>query len=203
MMNLYLIRHGETEWNHLRRMQGQMDIPLNEYGIELAEMTAEGMKAIPFERIFCSPLIRAKKTAEIIENGRGITVEADDRLKEIAFGLGEGSNINETKANPDHPMHNFFEHPEAYIPLEGGETFEQVQKRGLEFIKEVILPLEGQVENVAIVAHAAIIRSIMVAVLERPWKDFWGGPYYKNCCVCMIKVRDGRLTAMEEAKVFY
>lgn len=202
-MNLYLVRHGETEWNHLRKMQGQMDIPLNEYGIELAEMTAEGMKDIKFDRVFASPLIRAKKTAEIIAANSGVPVETDDRLKEIAFGDGEGSNINEAKANPEHPMHNFFIHPDKYVPLNGGETYQQVQDRGLEFIRDVVAPLEGTVENVAIVAHACIIRSIMMEVKDREWKDFWGGVYYKNCCVCILKCRDGRLTALEEAKVYY
>ena len=202
-MKLYLVRHGETEWNHQRKMQGQTDIPLNEYGIEIAKMTAEGMKAIPFDKIYSSPLIRAKKTAEIIEEGRGIGVETDDRLKEIAFGKGEGSNINETKADPDHRMHNFFMHPEQYVPAEGGETFEEVQERGFDFIKEKILPLEEQAEHVAVVAHAAFIRSIMIEIMGRSWEDFWGGPYYKNCCVCEIEIRDGKMTALEEGKVYY
>ena len=202
-MKLYLIRHGETEWNHLRKMQGQMDIPLNEYGIELAEQTAEGMKDIKFDRIFASPLIRAQKTAEYIAANSGIEVETDDRLKEINFGEGEGSNINEVKADPGHPLHNFFVHPDHFVPMEGGESFEQVQTRGLDFIKEVVCPLEGKAENVAIVAHAAIIRSIMLKVKGREWKEFWGGVYYRNCCVCELYVRDGRLTVLEEAKVYY
>ena len=180
-----------------------MDIPLNEYGIELAEMTAEGMKDIKFDRVFASPLIRAKKTAEIIAANSGVPVETDDRLKEIAFGDGEGSNINEAKANPEHPMHNFFIHPDKYVPLNGGETYQQVQDRGLEFIRDVVAPLEGTVENVVIVAHACIIRSIMMEVKDREWKDFWGGPYYRNCCVCIVKCRDGRLTALEEGKIYY
>ena len=153
-MKIYLIRHGETEWNHLRKMQGQMDIPLNEYGIELAEKTAEGMKDIKFDRIFASPLVRAKKTAEIIAANSCVEVETDDRLKEINFGEGEGSDINEVKADSSHPLHNFFIHPEQFVPMEGGENFAQVQKRGLEFLKEVVFPLEGSVENVAVVAHA-------------------------------------------------
>jgi len=202
-MIIYLIRHGETEWNHLRKMQGQMDIPLNEYGIELAEKTAEGMKDIKFDRIFASPLVRAKKTAEIIAVNSGIEVETDDRLKEINFGEGEGSDINEVKAHPSHPLHNFFIHPDQFVPMDGGETFAQVQKRGLEFLKEVVFPLEGSVENVAVVAHAAIIRSIMLHVKDRELKDFWGGVYYQNCCVCEVECQDGRMTALEEAKVYY
>ena len=87
--------------------------------------------------------------------------------------------------------------------MEGGETFAQVQKRGLTFLKEVVFPLEGSVENVAVVAHAAIIRSIMLHVKDRALKDFWGGVYYKNCCVCEVECQDGRMTALEEAKVYY
>jgi len=202
-MKLYLVRHGETEWNHLRKMQGQMDIPLNEYGIELAEKTAEGMKEIKFDRIFASPLVRARKTAEYLAGNCGLEVETDDRLKEINFGEGEGSNINEVKEAPSHPLHNFFIHPDQFVPMEGGETFLEVQERGLHFLKEVVLPLEGTVENVAVVAHAAIIRSIMLHVVGRELKDFWGGVYYKNCCVCIIDVKDGQMTALEEAKVYY
>ncbi|MBE5955467.1 MAG: histidine phosphatase family protein [Lachnospiraceae bacterium] len=202
-MKLYLVRHGETEWNHLRKMQGQMDIPLNEYGIELAEKTAEGMKDIKFDRIFASPLVRAKKTAEFIAENNHIDVETDDRLKEINFGEGEGSDINQAKADASHPLHNFFIHPEQFVPMEGGETFFEVQARGLNFLKEEVLPLEGTVENVAVVAHAAIIRSIMLHVVGRELKDFWGGIYYKNCCVCIIEVKGGQMTALEEAKVYY
>ena len=65
-MQIYLIRHGETDWNKANRIQGQVDIPLNDYGIRLAEETAEALKDVPFEAIFCSPYDRARKTADII-----------------------------------------------------------------------------------------------------------------------------------------
>ena len=82
------------------------------------------------------------------------------------------------KEDPSHPLHNFFIHPDQFVPMEGGESFQQVQARGLEFIREAVLPLEGEVENVAVVAHAAIISSIMLFVKERALADFWGGVYY-------------------------
>lgn len=69
-MDIYLIRHGETDWNRMKKLQGTTDIPLNAYGIELAEKTAEGLKDVPFDRIYTSPLIRARKTAEIIRGDR-------------------------------------------------------------------------------------------------------------------------------------
>ena len=65
-MKLYLIRHGETDYNKMKRNQGQIDIPLNEYGRELAEKTREGLAEVPFDLCLCSPLSRARETAEII-----------------------------------------------------------------------------------------------------------------------------------------
>lgn len=92
-MDIYLIRHGETDWNRMKKLQGTTDIPLNAYGIELAEKTAEGLKDVPFDRIYTSPLIRARKTAEIIRGDRPIEIIETDGLKEISFGDYEDSAI--------------------------------------------------------------------------------------------------------------
>lgn len=60
-MKLYLIRHGETDYNKMKRNQGQIDIPLNEYGRELARKTREGLAEVPFDLCLCSPLSRARR----------------------------------------------------------------------------------------------------------------------------------------------
>ena len=65
-MKIYLVRHGETDWNQAGLLQGQTDIALNAQGLEQAHDAAERLKKVPFEIAFCSPLIRAKRTAEII-----------------------------------------------------------------------------------------------------------------------------------------
>ena len=65
-MRLYALRHGETSWNVQRRFQGQSDIPLNDKGILLAELTGEGLANIPFDLAFTSPLCRARQTAELV-----------------------------------------------------------------------------------------------------------------------------------------
>ena len=62
-MKLYIIRHGETEWNVKRRFQGRSDIPLNEEGRRLARITSEALRSVPFTRIYTSPLKRAYETA--------------------------------------------------------------------------------------------------------------------------------------------
>ncbi len=69
-MDIYLIRHGETDWNKTKRLQGVTDIPLNACGIELAEKTAEGLKDVPFDRIYTSPLIVQRRRQRLsVETG--------------------------------------------------------------------------------------------------------------------------------------
>ena len=73
-MKLYLVRHGETDWNKVKRIQGQVDIPLNQFGKRLAEETAEGLRDIPFDLCISSPLSRAHETARIILYGKDIPI---------------------------------------------------------------------------------------------------------------------------------
>ena len=83
-MKLYLIRHGETDYNRNRRIQGQCDIPLNDYGRKLAYQTAEGLRDVPFDAVFTSPLVRAKETARIVMGERKLPFFEDDRIAEIS-----------------------------------------------------------------------------------------------------------------------
>ena len=69
-MKIYLVRHGETSWNIGRKVQGQTDIPLNETGVRQAEKVREELKDEVFDVCYCSPLMRARRTAEIATDGR-------------------------------------------------------------------------------------------------------------------------------------
>ena len=116
-MKIYLVRHGETEWNKEYRLQGQADTQLNDYGRELAQITAEALKDIPFDVIFHSPLSRAKETAYILKRDRKIEIIGDERLREMSFGIAEGCNIREIKDNPQDPMYNFLKFPDRRYRL--------------------------------------------------------------------------------------
>ena len=85
-MKIYLVRHGETGWNRIHKLQGQSDIELNDVGRELAEETAEGLKDIDFGLIYSSPLNRAYETALILRRDRQQEILTDKRLLEINFG---------------------------------------------------------------------------------------------------------------------
>lgn len=201
-MLIYLMRHGETDWNKERRLQGQSDIPLNEYGIELAAKTAEAMAEIPFDMAFCSPLERAEKTARIILGERNTPLYADSRLMEINFGSKEGICFDTAKQNPEDPLHHFFCSPDRYVPEEGAESFEQAVERGNRFFQEKIFPLEGSCEAVLIVAHGAFNRSFLNAVLGIPLKDFWRVAL-PNCAVSILNLEKGELKVLEESRIYY
>ncbi len=201
-MKIYLMRHGETDWNKSRRLQGQSDIPLNAFGVELAEKTAEGLKDVDFDMAFSSPLERAFMTAKIVMGERPVPVITDRRLMEINFGEGEGQVIATAKQDPDHPMHNFLCRPEAYVPLRGGETFDQVRERGAAFLREQILPREGDYGNVLIVAHGAFLRTMLTKIAGISDKEFWTISL-PNCGVWVLSLDNGVFSILLRGWVYY
>lgn len=94
-MEILLTRHGQTEWNLLKKVQGKADIELNDQGIEQAEKTRELLKGEKIDLILCSPLKRARQTAEIISQGRDIRLIIDERISERDFGEFEGMQVTD------------------------------------------------------------------------------------------------------------
>ena len=191
-MKIYLVRHGETDWNQAGRLQGQTDIALNAQGLEQAREAAERLKEVPFEIAFCSPLIRAKRTAETIIGDRKITLTTDERLRELNFGPWEGVDIRSIKDAASQPFTN----PGSYIPPVGAESFAQLYKRSGEFVDQVLLPLEGTYETVLVVAHGGVNRSILNPVLNIPVDDFWR-MHMGNCATAILDCTDGKLSMLE------
>ena len=191
-MKIYLVRHGETDWNQAGLLQGQTDIALNVQGLEQAREASERLKEVPFEIAFCSPLIRAKRTAETIIGDRKITLTTDERLRELNFGPWEGVDIRTIKDAASQPFTN----PGSYIPPEGAESFAQLYKRSGEFVDQVLLPLEGTYETVLVVAHGGVNRSILNPILNIPVDDFWR-MHMGNCATAILDCTDGKLSMLE------
>ena len=169
---LYIIRHGKTDWNEQHRLQGHTDIPLNDEGREMAENARNEYKDVHFDICFCSPLIRARETAEILLKGRNVPIITDDRLMEMGFGEYEG--LAYSFEIPNCPINTLFLEPEKYTdPPGGAESFEELIARTGEFLRETALPQVNDGKDVLIVGHGAMNSSIVCQVRNMPIKDFW------------------------------
>ncbi len=176
---LYIMRHGKTDWNALHKLQGRTDIPLNAEGRQMAEKAREEYADVHFDICYCSPLIRARETAEIFLRGRNIPIVPDERLVEMSFGVSEGKVI-ELKREDD-PITKLFLAPEKYTePVEGGESFAQLFERTGEFLDEVVRPQLEQEKDVLIVGHGAMDSSIVCRVRNMPISEFWSAGI-ENC----------------------
>ena len=89
---LYIMRHGRTVWNMEHKLQGKTDVPLSEAGRPVVEQAAAAYRNTHIDVCYCSPLIRAMETAEIVLRGREIPIITDVRLEEMGFGICEGHN---------------------------------------------------------------------------------------------------------------
>ena len=168
---LYIMRHGKTEWNKIEKLQGSVDIPLNEEGVLVAQKAHDKYREIKFDICYCSPLIRAKKTAEIFLEGTDTPIVIDDRLKEMSFGEFEGT-IGYFN-NPECPINNLFVDPVNYVSVGGSESFEELNKRTLSFLNEIAYPLHNEGKSVLIVCHGALGCSIISQVKNTPLSNFW------------------------------
>lgn len=141
---ILFVRHGETEHNKQDKMQGRLDIPLNEVGESQAKHTAEELKNQNIDVIYSSPLARAKQTAEIINKYHNKPILIDDRINEIELG-----NLTGTKR--DYKIIDSLEDPE-YAKAHGAEDFGSFYKRCVDFYNSI----ENTNQNVLIVAHSGV-----------------------------------------------
>lgn len=203
-MRLYMIRHGETDWNVVRRLQGRADIPLNEEGRRLARITSKALEEVDFSVIYTSPLLRAKETATIIKADRDIPMIEEERIQEISFGIYEGYHCGKDNYDiPDPAFIHFFEKPECYHPPQGAESIEQLCKRTSDFLQELIHNKTMEKETVLISTHGAALRGLLSSINMGGIENFWKGGVHKNCAVTILDVNDGQISLLEEGKIYY
>lgn len=202
-MILYFIRHGETDWNCKRRMQGETNVPLNENGRKLAKKTQEGLKGIKFDLVISSPYIRAQETAKIVIGYDSIPFMIDPRIREISWGIWDGKTQNEIfKLGFEEQFKLFYTEPFSFKGAPGGESINQVCKRGKEFYEELIKKEDIQDKKILIATHGCALRGILNHLYEDS-SDFWQGGVPANCSMTIISVKDGKSTFIERDKVLY
>lgn len=155
---IYLVRHGETDWNLFKRCNGCTDTYLNQTGINQAKFLAENLRNIDFDVCFCSPQTRARQFCKIIYDGQ---ILFDDRLIEIICGEFEG--MEET----EEMMKSFWQ--AIKTGDKGTENFQAFIKRNCDLCDSIVNDYKGK--NVLIVTHAANARVINYYFCGKP-KDF-------------------------------
>ncbi len=194
-MEIYFIRHGETEWNRKHQLQGRSDIPLNDTGLAEARKLARYFRDTEFDKVYTSPLARARKTAEIIMKDREPKPVEVSELREMSFGVGEGMNLSGDPISPElRNLKDFFSAPEKYQPPKGGESVEEVTARCKAFIDNYLIPDEPTCKRVLAVAHGGIIRGMESVVLGLPKAEFWTSPIIPNCGAVVLSLKDGHLS---------
>ncbi|MDE6517052.1 MAG: histidine phosphatase family protein [Acetatifactor sp.] len=203
-MKIYLIRHGETDWNLEQRLQGATDIPLNENGLELARETAQGLRDVAFDVIYTSPLKRARQTAEIIRGERDIPLIDEPRIREIGFGIYEGYCCSPKNFTiPDPAFMNFFMDPGNYIPPQGAESIEQLCQRTTDFLHEVAYSPDNAGKTILFSSHGAAVKGLLSSLTVTDMKNFWNGGVHKNCGVTILDVTEGQITIERENVIYY
>ena len=161
MTTIYLMRHGETDWNRQERMQGQMDCPLNENGRRQAAEAGKKLTdlGIRFDRVCSSPLCRALETAQIISGRPEQEIITDPDIMEMGFGPFEGVFFVDMPAE----MFTFFSDPERFPAPEGMETIPHLKKRTGRFLDRLRTADPGG--TMLVVAHGVALR-VLLGFLE-------------------------------------
>ena len=166
-LEIYLFRHGETEWNRKGLMQGHTDIELNSVGIEQASTIIPKLLDKKIEFIYSSDLKRAKRTGEIVAQGLGLNISFHKELREANFGIAEGKKITENLetygelfwelGNLNTPDFYYFSYPK-------GESRHELQTRLINFLN--IVTLNSPYKKIALSIHGGALRYLVLALTQ-------------------------------------
>jgi probable phosphoglycerate mutase len=175
---LLLVRHGETDWNRDRRIQGHTDVPLNETGRRQAEELAQTLARERVDAVYSSDLARAVQTARPVADRLGLEVETMPELRERDFGSWEG--LTDLEIADRYPAHSG--------PWGDGETPDELLARLDVALREIAARHPGG--RVVVVSHGGPIRRL----LRRSGDDVGA---IANCAVSRVAVEDGAVTRID------
>lgn len=184
MIKLYLIRHGETEWNSIKRWQGWTDIELSEKGRNQARSLGERMKNMDIDEIYSSPLKRAYETARPAAEAKGMEIKTMDCFKEINFGEWEGMTSEEISAKYGKEFDEFLKNPEE-MPFSGEGSFKNVEKRIAKGFEKILEGKNGK--SIAVVTHGGIIR-IAVKYLLGIEGQWFNKTWIDNTSITLVEI---------------
>jgi len=193
LTKVIFIRHGQTEWNVTGRYQGQSDVQLTAEGRRQAEKLAADFPVDTVDAVYASDLQRAMVTAETIAQKFGLPVQAEPAFREVSFGKWEGLTYQQIVAEWEEGMTNFLQHPDI-LEIPGGETFPAVQKRATDKLQELVKKHDGQ--TIVVVAHGAVLRTMLTAALHMPLQYLWSIRQF-NTAVNIVRYDEGANATVE------
>ena len=168
----HLVRHGETEWNRIGKIQGHSDVPLNEHGRRQVEVLARRLDGRRFSTVYASDLSRARETAQAIVEGSDAFVETDPDLREFFYGEWEGLTLEEAKARDPMVFAKQMSIGNHKFSAPGGEDSTELLHRVRRFYTGAV-DHHDAADNLLIVAHAGPIRALVICLLGLTDDYFW------------------------------
>lgn len=162
---IFLVRHGETEWNKQNRLQGNKDSPLTASGIKQACAVKKSLEQFVIDHAYVSPLKRARDTLEIILEDRKLEVAVRENLREINLGPWEGKTHQETALSHPDEYVAFWQRPDIFN-LPGADTFQGLQNRIVEELESIFT--EGKNKNILVVSHWIAIKVTLAHYSSTP-----------------------------------
>lgn len=175
LTTLYVVRHGETDWNLARKVQGHSDIPLNTNGEKQAEQLAKELREIHFDEAFSSDLVRAKRTAEIVALEKKLAVTTTQALRETTYGKFEGLHLDEFLAIYDE-WDKLTDEQKWNFQAADEETQAQAVSRLITFLRETAVAFRGK--TILVVCHGGIMRTLLIKLGYGNWETVGG---FQNC----------------------
>ncbi len=183
-MNIYIVRHGQTEENLKGTYYGVLDCGITELGVKQAEVLGEKLENIKFDKVYCSELKRAKETLSYIYKVDDII--EDSRLNERNFGVFEGKTYTELEEDMAEEYKSWTSDWKEYRP-KGGESFRDSYLRAYSFM-EYLKSESG--ENILVCTHGGIVKAIYTYILEGNLDLYWRFNS-RNADLSIIKNQDG------------
>jgi probable phosphoglycerate mutase len=196
---IYLTRHGETEWNIEKRLQGRGDSPLTKDGIQRAKELRDRIKNIDIDVIYSSPIKRALNTANILRGNKNIDIVTDDRLMEMCFGDYEGTSM----VDKHEDMKIYFERPKEYVVKNGVEPYEDVFARINSFLDELTSNPRYKDSNIFVATHGGMLRGFLYLLKDIDLNEYWGNGLHKNGAVTIVEIKDGKRKILQEGIILY
>lgn len=198
---LYLIRHGETTWNAEGRLQGQSESNLSERGVAQATERSSEILGHGFDARYCSSSQRTRETIYALLSGGVEDVVYRDDLREIMVGPWEGRLNRELKVEYPELFDTYINQPDQF-ELEGAETFQRLQNRGVNALQQIAEAHPGQ--RVLVVSHGALIKAALLHWLNWPLTQMWVEPLIPNCSSSVVEFspeQGGRVVSIADSDV--